>query len=218
MALTKEEIGRKLLHLFALLMPVGIFYLPKRSFPDYAAPLILAFILAVCLSVEYLRSNDPAVQNIFIRFFGFMLRKEESFIITGATWVVGSSLLCSILFIRHPHIAFIAMTLFILGDAAAALVGLSIGRIKIGNKSLEGSLGCFFLCLGLFYFVFPYVPGLLNPWGGKAPAVMIWTVSFIVTLFELIPLKVSPEITINDNLAVPVIAGFVTLGLEKLLF
>lgn len=217
MALTKEEIGRKLLHLFALLMPIGILYLPKWFHSGYAAPLLLALILAVCLAVEYFRSNDPAVQDIFVRFFGSILRKEESTMITGTTWIVGSALLCSILFIRHPHIAFIALTLFVLGDAAAALVGLSIGKTKIGKKSLEGSLGCFFLCLGLFYFVFPHVPGLLDAWGGKSPAVMIWTVSFVVTIFELIPLKITRDLTINDNLAVPVIAGFVMLGLEKLL-
>jgi dolichol kinase len=218
MALTKNEIRRKLLHLFALLMPIGIFYLPAWSFPSYAAPLILALLLTVCLTVEYLRSNNPDVQDAFVRYFGSMLRKEESTIITGATWVVGSALLCSILFIRHPRITFIAFTLFILGDAVAALVGLSIGKIKIGKKSLEGSLACFFLCLVLFYFVFPYVPGLLDAWGGEAPAVLIWTTSLVVTLFELIPLKITSDITINDNLAVPVIAGYVMLALEKMIF
>ncbi|MBN1665411.1 MAG: hypothetical protein JW943_17580 [Deltaproteobacteria bacterium] len=217
-ALTKEEIGRKLLHLFALLMPIGIFYLPRWSFPVYAMPIILGLILFAVITVEYLRSNDPAIQEIFVKYFGSMLRKEESFKITGATWVIASALLCSILFARHLHIAFMVLSLFILGDAIAAIIGLSMGRIKIGRKSLEGSLSCFILCLCLFYFVFPNLPGLLDAWGGKTPGVMIWTTSLVVTLFELIPLKITRDFTINDNLAVPVIAGYVMWGLEKLLF
>jgi dolichol kinase len=173
--------------------------------------------LAAALTVEYFRSNVPKVQTAFVDLFGVMLRKEESTMITGATWVVGSALICSVLFVGYPHIAFIALSLFILGDAAAALVGLSIGRTKIGKKSLEGSLACFFLCLGLFYFIFPYVPGLLDVWGGKAPAAIIWTTAFVITLFELIPIKITQALTINDNLAVPIIAGLAIRGLEKIL-
>ncbi|MBN1382621.1 MAG: hypothetical protein JXA41_13195 [Deltaproteobacteria bacterium] len=217
MTLTKEELFRKLLHLFALLMPVGIFYLPKWTMPLCAMPVILALILAGCMTVEYCRSNLPDVQNIFVNLFGSMLRKEESTMITGATWIVSSAFLCSLLFINHPHLSFIALTLFILGDAAAALVGITIGKTKIGKKSLEGSSACFILCLLLFYFVFPYVPGLLDIWGGKAPTVIIWTTSFVVTFFELIPLKITTDLTINDNLAVPIIAGSVMLGLEQLI-
>ena len=36
-----------------------------------------------------------------------------------------------------------ALFFLFLGDAAAALVGKSMGRIRIGEKTLEGALGCF---------------------------------------------------------------------------
>lgn len=126
-------------------------------------------------------------------------------------------MLCSVIFWNYPHISFMVLSMFILGDAIAAIVGLSIGRIKIGKKSLEGSLACFFLCMALFYGVFPYLPGILESWGGKVNIIIALATSLSVTIFELIPLKITPKTVINDNLAVPVISGFVMLGLSKAL-
>jgi len=218
MALRREEITRKLLHLFALVMPVCIFYFPKWTIPWYVAPIILGFVFVASVIVETLRFRVPFIQKIFFMFFGSMLREEESTKVTGSTWVIGAALLCSLIFWRHGHISFIVLTMFILGDAMAAVVGLSIGRIKIfGKKSLEGSLGCFFTCMILFLGVFPFVPGLLDVWNGKEPFILGLVTSLAITIFELIPLRITSKITINDNLAVPVIAGGILFGLSKMI-
>lgn len=217
MALRKEEITRKLLHLFALAMPIGIYYFPKWSLPSVLPLAILSFLLVSSVIVENLRLRVPTIQKLFFQFFGSMLREEESSKTTGSTYVIGAAVLCNIIFWNYPHITFMVLSLFILGDAIAAIVGLSIGRIKIGKKSLEGSLACFSLCMIMFYGVFPFVPGILEPWGGKVSAIIALATSFSTTIFELIPLKVSKKLIINDNLAVPVISGFVMLGLSKVL-
>jgi dolichol kinase len=217
MGLRKEEITRKLLHLFALLMPIGIFYLPRLSIPQYVPAGVLAFLFAGSMIVETMRFKIPAVQKIFFKFFGSMLREEESKKTTGSTFVIGAALLCAILFREYPHISFMVLSLFILGDAMAAIVGLSMGKIKIGKKSLEGSLACLLTCLILFYAVFPLVPGLLDIWNGKLSFVLALTTSSAITIFELIPLRVTKNFVINDNLAVPVIAGYIMLGLSRVL-
>ncbi len=217
MALRKEEITRKLLHLFALLMPAGIYYLPEMNF-SYSIPVgTLAFLLGGSIVIESLRFRIPAVQKIFFTMFGHLLRQEESTKTTGSTYVIGAALLCAILFMNHRHIAFMVLSLFILGDAIAAIVGLSVGRIKIGKKSLEGSAACFLLCMGLMYGVFPFLPGILESWGGKVPLAMAIVSSLSITLFELFPLKITSKFIINDNLAVPVITGFIMIGMERLL-
>ncbi|NLD98928.1 MAG: hypothetical protein GX640_03565 [Fibrobacter sp.] len=222
MALRKEEIARKLLHLFALTMPAGLFFIPRMNLPEsllpaYLAVIILAIVLLGSIIIESLRFRVPAIQNLFFKMFGSMLREEESKKTTGSTYVIGAALLCGLIFKNYQYISFMVLSLFILGDAVAAIVGLSMGRIKIGKKSLEGSLACFTLCMILFYAVFPYVPGLLQDWNGKVPLVIALLTSLSVTVFELIPLRVTSKLTINDNLAVPVIAGFVMLGLSKAL-
>lgn len=209
MQLLKHEINRKLLHLLALLMPTGIFYIPKTLDVSYLVPaIILAFLLLGSILMETLRFRVTTIQKIFLRCFGSMLRKEEEAITTGSTYFIGAAFVCSILFRNVPHIAFMSLTLFILADAIAALVGQSIGRIKIGKKSLEGSLACFFLCLGMF-FLFPQIPLLLDVWDGSIPIPLILITSISITLLELIPLKITKNFTINDNLAVPVIAGLI---------
>lgn len=218
MALRREEITRKLLHLFALIMPIGIFYFPKWNLPGYYVTVALGLALAGSVIVETLRFRFPHVQKLFFMLFGSMLREEESAKTTGSTFVIGAALLCSIIFYKFTYVSFIVLTLFILGDAIAAIVGLSIGRIKIlGKKSLEGSLACLVLCIVLFYGAFPYVPGLLDIWGGKVPFVIAITTALSITLFELIPLKVTPKLIINDNLAVPVIAGAILIGVSKVI-
>jgi dolichol kinase len=197
--LSKEEIRRKLLHLFALLMPVGIFYGPEWSFPPLFVPILLGTLFFASVIVEF-------------------LRKEEHFKVTGSTWVIGAGFICSILFAHEPYISFIALFLFILGDAMAALVGISMGRVKIGKKSLEGSMACFLTCVALFYLVFPLFPGLLDVWNKRLPHSIVLVTALVITVFELVPLKVHPRVIINDNLAVPVIAGYVIKGLGLLLF
>lgn len=216
MALTRQEINRKLLHLFALVMPAGIFYLPKidgvaRWLP--AVTLLVVFVGSVI--IERLRFRYPAVQKLFHQSFGSMLRSEEKEKVTGSTYIIGAALICSVVFYSQPHISFMTLTMFILGDAVAALVGLSIGRIKIGKKSLEGTLACFALSLLLLKGVFPHVPLLLDVWGGRMPAAIAVAGALSVALFELIPLRVAPRFTINDNLAVPVITGFIMIYMHQ---
>ncbi|GBU22862.1 hypothetical protein R80B4_02774 [Fibrobacteres bacterium R8-0-B4] len=215
MALRKEEITRKLLHLFALLMPAGIFYLPRFNVPDAVPIGILAFLTVGSITVESLRFRIPAVQKIFFVCFRHLLRQEEDKKITGSTYIMAVALLCSIIFINHKYISLIVLTIFILGDAIAAIVGISVGRIKIGKKSLEGSLACFAMCMILFYALFPHLPWVLDVWGGTVPLTVALSASLSTTIFELIPLKITKKLTINDNLAVPVITGGIIYLLSR---
>jgi dolichol kinase len=218
MRLPREEIQRKLLHLVALLMPIGILYGPAWSFPRLLMPAILFTLFSVSLIVEIFRFRNPAVQKFVLSAFGSMMRSDERCCkISGSTWIIGAAFLCSILFSHHRDISFMALTLFILGDAMAALVGIRFGRIKIGKKSLEGSLACFGICVILLLVVFPLVPGLMHAWGDRAPIGAILSVSLVITAFELVPLRFPRGLIINDNLAVPVIAGYTMMFFERLL-
>jgi hypothetical protein len=58
------------------------------------------------------------------------------------------------LWLFTPTIATCGMLNLVLGDMSAALVGISIGRIKIGRKSLEGTLAMWAVCtiVGAVFF------------------------------------------------------------------
>ena len=219
MPLTKEEINRKLLHVLSgTLIPAGILYLPKIEGCSPLTPVIVLGICAVAsVLLEYLRFRHARVQALFTRLGASMLRRTESTSFTGSTYIFLSAFICSLLFLDHPHIAAIALSLFILGDAAAALVGISVGRIKIGKKSLEGSAACFLLGLLLFFFVYPQVPLLLDSWQGRVSVPLAVVVSLANTLFELFPFRFGERLVINDNLSVPLITGGLMLLLQPLL-
>jgi dolichol kinase len=222
MALKREEIQRKILHfIFGTIIPLGIFYIPLyaermswKALPPWTLPpVILAFFLAVFVIVETLRFRVPVVQDIFHRYFGSMLRKDEVKKTTGATYILASSVLCSLIFKNYPHVSLMVLSTFIWGDAVAALVGQGIGRIKIQGKTLEGSIACFLLCLGFFIFLFPHVPHLLDVWNGSVPLALVIISSLCITLLELFPLRLGEHFEVNDNLLVPVVTGVLMIFL-----
>ena len=225
MALKREEIQRKILHfIFGSIIPLGIFYIPmyaqKMSWnalpPWILPPIILAFFLAAFVILETLRFRVPAIQNIFHKIFGSMLRKEEVKKTTGATYILASSVLCSLVFKNYPYVSLMVLSTFIWGDAVAALVGQSVGKTKIGSKSLEGSIACLVLCLVFFLGIFPHLPFLLDKWNGKIPLSLTIIASLCITVMELFPIKIR-GFEVNDNLSVPVITGIVMIVLYPLL-
>jgi len=86
-------------------------------------------------------------------------------------------------------------------------VGQSVGRTRIGDKTLEGTLGCFTVCLLLCLVVYPLLPWLLHAWGGRMPVTLAVAASLCTSLLELFPLRISRRIEINDNLTVPCSPG-----------
>ncbi len=218
MTLSRQEVNRKLLHVLSgSLIPLGIFYLPWLEGIGPAIPAaILGVILTAFLAVEFARLRWPPMQRLFFSMAGHALRKEESTKLTGATYIFASAFLCSLVFMDRPDIAAMVLCMFVLGDAAAALVGQAWGRIRIGGKSLEGSLGCFALCVALFYGAFPFMPGLLEAWGGRMPLVVVLVTSLATTLLELFPVRLPGRVVLNDNLTVPVVTGLLMLWLYPL--
>jgi len=222
MALRKEEIMRKVLHfIFGTIIPVGVFYIPyyaeKQGWhavaPWLLPPVILAVSLAGFILVEIIRFRVPAFAVLFNKCGTHFLRQDESHKATGATYINAAALICSLIFRNCPYISFMVLSTFIWGDAVAALVGQSIGRIKIGKKSLEGSIGCLSLCLIFFFGIFPHVPLLLDAWNGHVPVMIILIASLCITIMELFPIKITSKLTINDNLSVPVITGVIMVWL-----
>lgn len=181
----RAEMLRKLLHLGALAIPFGIAWLPRQHAIAFLLPLAAA--MAAC---EVLRLHWGALQRTFLRIFGSFLRPAEKGHFTGATWFVMGGLICALVY--EKPIAYTATAFLVVGDAAASLVGMHFGRIRVfSGKSLEGTAACIAACL-LFWTLFPQT-GF-----GMALAAAILT-----GVLELAPLRV------NDNFAVPLVCGLI---------
>jgi len=189
------ELYRKGLHLIALALPAAVVVLGK---PDALYVLVPLAVLA--LSVDLIRSRNAAVNQFIDRFFGWMMRSRErpsvgeSPAFNGATWVVTSMAVLTILF--PVDVAVVAFCIFMLGDAAAALIGRKFGRTHWGRAgcTVEGSAA--FLVVGLAGAALVAAPGL-----GIAPVSLSWTAlvagTAAATLLEATPLP------LNDNIAAP---------------
>lgn len=218
MSLTPEEINRKLLHGIAVVLPAGIFYGPALlELPFWSPVPVIGSLFALSLVIEIMRFRNAGFGGLFNKWFGSMLRREEGAKFTGATYVLAGSFLCSLIALQGDAASsavFLALTLFILGDAAAALVGKAIGRIRVGDKTLEGSIGCFLLCVLLALFAFPYFPEFSAPdkWG-QVSLLQAFVIALLITVLELFPIRIG-RLTLNDNLYVPVVATFVALALR----
>lgn len=183
----RGEFARKALHLLSLVLPVGMLVLP------YAEALTaLVALSVVAIATEIGRDRSAAAHALIDRWLGWMMRpgeREPGSGFCGATWVVVTATLLLAAF--PASVAASAMAVGLVGDAAAALVGSSLGRVRWpgSKRTVEGTMA--FVVAGalvmLFFGEFP--------WSVRIAAVASAAVA------ELLPIPV------NDNLLVPFAAA-----------
>jgi len=152
---------------------------------------LISALFFLALVIEAARLYLPGINRIFIKYFGVLMRDEETGNPTGTLYYLSGVLISILLFPKE--IVLFSMTVLAVGDPIAFIVGSNFGRFRIGRKSLEGSLG--FLTASI-------ITGFLlhKLWGNLSGPVII-TGALTGTIVELIPLK------INDNLTIPVAAS-----------
>lgn len=185
----KKELFRKAIHLSSLWIPAAIYFMPKIVLIP-----ILLVILVGNLVLEYgnFKKYSWARKSFGALFIRTLRNKEtsrEHFQFTGAIYVLLSSLLCLCLFSKE--VAAIALTVMLISDSAAALVGRSIGRIKIyKNKTLEGTLAFFLSAVIINLLFWPIYP---FSW----VSVVACAIATLTEVYE-------DKIEIDDNLSVPI--------------
>jgi len=191
-----KEMERKVFHLFGLLVPITHQMLLWYGFSN-------RFCCLVCWSVTipgwiadvarlkspFIAANWPGRK---------LLRDFEKQQLTGGCFF---SLGCTLAICISPPSIAMASTLFlVLGDMAAALIGVSFGgevaQVKLGRKgkkSLEGSLAMFVVCFAVGCTIFASV---------ELREYACFLGALVATLTELYE-----PLGINDNLTIPVLAS-----------
>ncbi|MEW5876038.1 MAG: hypothetical protein AB1752_12770 [Candidatus Zixiibacteriota bacterium] len=177
------EVWRKLLHLFALSIPVGYHFVGHL-----AAILIPAVCFAVALFADLARLRRWSIQRFWLPITSPIIRPKESDNFTGATYILASGAICPAIF-QVPAAA-AGMAAIILGDIAAALIGRRWGTHRlVGNKTFEGSSG--FLVAAFLGIV--AVPGIG------------WPLALVAAVVGTIAEAISGKV--DDNLSVPLTVG-----------
>tara|TARA_Y100000591_G_scaffold171218_1_gene147657 strand:- start:47 stop:637 length:591 start_codon:yes stop_codon:yes gene_type:complete len=181
-----NELSRKIIHLLNMVVPLTHVYFIK----DRMEMLIfLSFMLILCFFIEVFRTQYLILNKFFKKNLHFMMRdSEKKGDITGATWVFAGSLI-TIILIPKPF-CIIALFFLAVGDTFAALVGMNYPLLKIGRKTLSGSIACFVTCC---------IIGLLFSFNLNTATIMFG--ALIATLTEL------SSLDINDNLSIPIFSG-----------
>jgi len=187
----KGEILRKLTHIGALSIPVSYYFLGETI----ALPL-LGLALLASLTIEMIRFfGTDKIKDTTHRLVGIMIRPHEKKDFTGATYILCSSIIAILIF--DKMIAILAIAYIVVGDTAGAIVGRLWGKIKLRNRTLEGSLS-FFLSCCLVALVIPGVPLWIKIIGALTAAV-VEALTFYL----------------DDNLTVPIVAGALMQYLSK---
>lgn len=177
----KYEVMRKTIHLMMIFVPIVYWAGFSREF---LASIIISMLTGI-LVLEILRVDfrqDVPLLRLF---------RSRELGLSGASFMLLGVLIALIAFSKP--VAIVAMLMTILGDSASALVGKSIGRIRVwGPRNIEGILAEFFVDIFVGWYVF-------NRFG-----LPIWPVlagSLVATLTETLTYR------IDDNLVIPLFAG-----------
>jgi dolichol kinase len=173
----------------------GFFLAFVGYFPPQPCNLyLLAVIFGSAFLVEGVRLFVPSANRLVRIAIGPFMRPSEEHGLTGALPFTGGVLLAFLLFPKHVALA--SMVPLIFGDRAALLAGKALGRLHLGEKTLEGSLACFGASLAAYGILSGLWPEVFDfPW------VILAGASLIGTLAEVLPRP------FDDNLTIPIAVG-----------
>ncbi|MDO4183783.1 MAG: SEC59/DGK1/VTE5 family protein [Rhodospirillales bacterium] len=184
----KKELQRKAVHLSSLWVPSAIYFVPEVL-------LLPTLVIILCgnIALEYanFKRYRWARKSFGAIFFRLLREKETSrgnFQFTGSVYVLASAILCMCLFSKE--VAVIAMTVMLISDSAAALIGRTFGKTKIyKKKTLEGTLAFFISALVINLLFIPIYPFRLA-------SLLACAAATAVEVYE-------DKIGIDDNLSIP---------------
>ncbi|MCX7910345.1 MAG: SEC59/DGK1/VTE5 family protein [Endomicrobia bacterium] len=184
-----QEIKRKSLHFLTIFYPIGYNLVSYNT-----AVIVSASLVIIDLIFETIRLLYPSVNKILLKIFEGTYREKEKENVSTLIWTLSGAFLTIFLFSENKNIVTLSLLYLALGDSVAAIVGVVLGRVKLGSrgKSLEGSLAFFlvaFIC-GLFFVRIEHA----------------FIASLLAAAIEFLPLP------IDDNFVLPIFtAGFLTI-------
>lgn len=184
--LDKIRPWRTVMRPLAIVFPMAYFYVDKSILLWIIGVIGLIFVI-----MDLARLGSKNINLFFQNKATKVYKKGEEKRFSSISLFFISSFLVILIFPKM--IAILALSFLIFGDVFAKFFGLEYGRMKLfGEKTLEGSLAHFTICLLVGYILWPYV--------GLSPVVILAGV-FSATISEALPLGV------NDNLSVSLISG-----------
>lgn len=179
---------RLVFHSLGGIIPVLYYFLDvtKTTTLIVLAPFLLAFLI-----FDIARLKNPQLNTKFTNTFSPFIHEYEKKQFNASTYFLISSFLSILLF--PENVAVVALCFLAFGDTMASFVGTTIGRIRVFDKTLAGSVAFFLTCFAIALLLLDVRVSCVG--------------ALVATLMELLPLK------IDDNLLIPVVSGLVMIAI-----
>jgi len=190
----RHEVYRKGIHLSSLWIPALIYF-----GGTIVASTIFILLMIGELLLEYGNYKKWRwARLLFSLPLMFVMRNKERqhnhFTVTGGVYVLASSLICTLLF--SNVIAAISITVMLISDTLAALIGKAVGQRKIyKEKTLEGTVAFFISAL--------VITMLFNP-------LYTFTYASVIACFAAVFMELFEQwFELDDNFSVPLAIGII---------
>ena len=100
--------------------------------------IITGSLTGVAVALEIGRWRFSALNGWFQARFGVLMKQSESSAVLGSTYMAAASLIVYLFF--EKELAILALMYIAVGDPLAGVLGKRFGRVKIGSKSVEGTV------------------------------------------------------------------------------
>ncbi len=169
--------------------PVLYYFTPNKIIVE----MLLLYLLGIMTTLEVMRYISPNLWRTIAEHSKGILKVRQG-MITGTTALLISNIIVIAFF--DKQVAIVSLMYMLFGDTASAIIGTKYGKVKMGDKTLEGSLA-FFITAMIIALIF-------GQWSGVRIHLIILIFGAIAaTVTEALPLK------INDNLTVALAAAIV---------
>ena len=192
---TDLHLSRKVWHAGMGLLIVGIYALTPIT--RFQGVMLLAAFLGFIVTMEYLRLNNPKINELTVKLWKPLMRSCEVNKVSGIPYYVGAALLGVAIFPKP--VAILSLLYLAFGDPTASLFGVLFGDRSIRfahGKSLIGCLSAVLVC-GVVTILYGSTLNL-NP---SSLAILTVVGAFVGGFSELLPLE------IDDNFSIPLVSG-----------
>lgn len=170
-----------------ILFPLIYYFSPNKIIVE----MFLMYLIGMMTVIEIMRHLSQNLWEVMVEHSHGILREKEGYLTGTMSFLLSNALVIAFF---SKWVAIVSLLFMLFGDTAASVIGIKYGKIKIGKKSLEGSLAHLITTLIIALLLYKFIPVHL---------VILIIGAVVATIVEALPLKV------NDNLTVAIFTAIV---------